>query len=179
MTETATNELVEVDIATTRDACVGSAASYLMRRISLNAGQPDPGVYEWVFYPLLRSGEGGTLDAVETWMEHSLPTLHRLGYRLCGRRVAFQTDAICSWVASGNGFRGAVLETNGARLRPELQITGVHAVAVTAPLDGPAELILIDPWPSPELVRRPPPTLERAHRDRKYGTIVFYWSGWS
>ena len=169
------------DIEITKEACAGSAASYLLRNISLHAGRFAPGIQERLFFELHFPRFGSSLDKVEQWFEKTTDDLFRLGYRFGGRRVAFRTAAICNWVLGGYGYRGAVLVTNGKRLHPELELEVGHAVAITAQPDDndKPNLIMIDPWPGKSDVVRPPQTLEAAHRDRKYGTIVFYWAGWS
>lgn len=168
-------------IESTRDACAGSAASYLLRNIAMQAGRLAPGIQDRLFFELHFPRFGASLDKVEGWFAKANDDLYRLGYRLGARRVAFRTEAICNWVLGGYGYRGAVLTINGKRLYPDIEDEGVHAVAITARPDGKKTptLIMLDPWPGTTSVVHPPDQLGPAHRDQKYGTIVFYWSGWS
>jgi hypothetical protein len=174
-------ESAAIDIARTGDACPGAATSFLLRTIALHAGRFAPGIQERMFHELHTARFGGTLDRVEQWLDRSRPELYRLGYRVGARRVAFETDAICNWVAAGEGYRGALLITGSKTLYPDLDIRGEHAIALTAEREGDrgATLVMIDPLPTTVARRPPPATLADAHRAHRNATIVFYWSGWS
>jgi hypothetical protein len=152
-----------------------------LRSIALHAGRFAPGIQEALFYQLHSTRYGATLNAVDDWLRAASGELSRLGYRLGGRRVAFPTGAICSWVAAGYGYRGAVLMTNPRKLYPGVDSFADHAIALTARADGQAAstLVMVDPLPTRGAPRSPPTSLEAAHRDARLGTIVFYWSGWS
>ena len=173
--------LASVEIERTRNMCAGSAASYLVRKIAMNAGHYEPGIQDKVLENLGTNAYGRTLEGVEQWYRSSLEQLSNLGFRVAVRRVAFRTGQICQWVQRGSGYRGAVLVTNRKILHPEITLPGSHAVAITAGLNGKSRtplLHMIDPWPGYERCN-PPATLETAHRERNYGALVVFWLGWS
>ena len=175
-----------IEIHSTKSACAGAAAAYVLRRIAAKAGAYAPGIQERMFFDLQRDFNGRNLDMVGKWFRTNQAELSRLGYRFYARRVAFRTEGVANWVAAGNGFRGAILPTSGHRLYPSLeQMEGQHAVALTVDAingDGSLKqgLMMIDPYPGvPAAVAAPPPALDAAHRDNKYAALVVYWAGYS
>jgi hypothetical protein len=177
---------LSIDITSSREACPGVVASYLLRTIALQAGCFAPGIQEAMFYELHGTRFGASIEGVEGWMYKATGDLQRLGYRLGGRRVAFRTDAILTWILAGRGYRAALLSTNARTLYPaikpdDLRSNSSHAVALKSPPEGGSkpQLVMVDPLPKMGSPRPPPQTLEDAHRAAKLGTFVFYWSGWS
>lgn len=164
-----------------RTACAGAAAAFLLRRIASRAGSYAPGIQDRMFLELQRRQNGAGLDQVWSWFGRTAPELHRLGYRLGMRRVAFRTPGILRWVEDGGGYRGAVLVTDRRSLLSPEEPKEPHAVALTVESTkrGKAALRLVDPWPGEGALQEPPATLEAAHRKRQYGSLVVYWSGWS
>ena len=177
------NSPLELNIDSTQTACVGSSAAYVLRAIAAAAGSFAPGIHERMFYDLTLAQFGASLDLVERWFAEYQAQLSRMGYRFLFRRVAFRTTGISNWVASGKGYRGAVLPTAGRRLHPKLDIDKRrHAVAITLEDRGNSAktaLTMSDPWPGAESVSPPPEQLETAHRERKYAGLLLFWSGWS
>jgi hypothetical protein len=170
-----------IDIVRTRSACAGAASSYLLKRIAARAGAYAPGFQDRMFNELERLGND--LDAVERWFSRYRWELAELGYRFMLRRVAFHTDGIVSWVAAGEGFRGAVLPTRGRALYPALDIVNDHAVALTSgPLNGKPQpkvgVTMIDPWPGID-AGPVSQALEEARRDHKWAALLCFWSGYS
>lgn len=174
-------ESFAVELEPSSSACAGAATAFLLRRIASRAGTYAPGIQERLFFQLQRDETGGDIDRVWRWFSGTATELHRLGYCLSMRRVAFRTPGILRWVEHGAGFRGAVLTTDPVQLRPGGDAGARHAVAVTVREGkrGKDELVLVDPWPGRADAEKPPETLEAAHRMRKYGALVVYWSGWS
>jgi hypothetical protein len=172
----------DIQVESTRTACAGAAAAYLLRRMAARAGCYAPGIQEHIFRSLEIDRHGGSIEAVQRWFASNNDELARQGYRVMARRVAFRTPGICDWVAAGGGFRGAVLPVDGKRLRPEIDFGGPHAVALTMePKNGAGrdDLVLVDPWPGVERRSAPPPALEGAHRLRNFASLVLYWAGYS
>ena len=138
-----------------------------------------------MFFDLQRDINGRSLDLVGLWFRANQAELSRLGYRFYARRVAFRTQGVANWVASGDGFRGAILPTSGNRLHPDLdKMEGQHAVALAVDAvngDGKLKkgLMMIDPYPGINTVAEPPDNLDAAHRDHKYAALVVYWAGYS
>ena len=178
---------VTIPVFHTQTACAGSAAAYLMRRISYRAGAYAPGIQEYVFFELSNASiAGGTIDAVQRWFSGHVGDLQELGYRLNARRVAEPTPTILDWVKAGVGYRGALLPTTYRRLHPQETDDVAHAVAITVDRLEPKrdeDLVMVDPWPGTRNGARDrgavPGGLELAHRDHKYNAIIFYWTGWS
>lgn len=169
-------------VESTRTACAGAAAAYLLRSMAARAGCYAPGIQEHIFRSLEIDRNGGSIEAVQGWFGSQGDELARQGYRIMTRRVAFRTPGICDWVAAGAGFRGAVLPVDGKRLRPEVDFGGAHAVALTMDrLEGASrdDLVMVDPWPGVTTHAAPPENLEGAHRLRNFASLVFYWSGYS
>ena len=178
-----------IQLQTTDDACAGAAAAYLCRTIALRAGSYAPGIHEQVFTPLIDRRFGRDVDGVQRWFEAHLTDLYQLGYKLRSRRIAYRTPAITGWVQAGEGFRGAVLGTDGSVLHPGLDERASHAVGLA--VDGvgvetakkkkkePNDLVVIDPWPGVEHQREADGTLEPAHRGRKYAALLIFWGGYS
>jgi hypothetical protein len=167
----------------TPTACPGAVSAYLLRRIAYRAGAYAPGIQESLFHELTTSRDGGTIEKVESWFQARLGSLHDLGYRMQCWRVATPTQAILDWVASGRGYRGAVLLTNFTRLHPGDPAVP-HAVGVTVDrleAKGDEQLVMIDPWPGTAGVDRTavPPALGLAQRDRNFQGLALFWSGWS
>ncbi len=182
-----------VPVFHTWNACCGAATAYLLRRIAYRAGAYAPGLQEQLFHELNTSRDGGTIDKVQRWFSGRVGSLHELGYRLQGRRVATPTTAILDWVKQGKGYRGAMLPTAFKKLHPQPGAGGdagedmnSHAVGITIDrLDAKAEedLVMIDPWPGTAGGAsdrgKLSPALESAHRDKNFNAIVYYWTGWS
>lgn len=171
-----------IELTTSKEVCAGAATAFVCRNIALRAGAYAPGIHEHVFRELERRELGSDVDGVARWFAASAPELHRLGYRLCGRRIAFRTPMIAGWVERGKGFRGAVLTTAGSILHDRLGEEVPHAVglALEAPAGGdPPSLTLLDPYPGTTHRRIPDEALEPAHRLRKYAAMVIYWAGYS
>jgi hypothetical protein len=139
-----------------------------------------------MFFDLQRDINGRNLDLVGKWFRTNQAELSRLGYRFYARRVAFRTQGVANWVASGAGFRGAILPTSGNRLHPDIdKLEGQHAVALAVDgVNGDGKLkkglMMIDPYPGvAATVGEPPVNLDAAHRDHKYAALVVYWAGYS
>lgn len=174
-------------LQTSDEACAGAAAAYVCRTIALRAGSYAPGIHEQIFTPLVQRRFGRDVDGVLRWFEAHSPDLYRLGYSLRARRIAYRTPAITDWVRAGEGFRGAVLGTNGSVFHPDLDEQASHAVGLA--VDGAAakagkkkganDLVVIDPWPGVDHQRQPGEALEPAHRGRKYAALVIFWAGYS
>jgi hypothetical protein len=168
-------------------ACAGAATGVVLRRIAYRAGAYAPGIQEFLFHDLTTPGAGRTLGAVADWLGVYGDQLHAMGYRVSGRRVMGErTDDILTWVREGKGYRGAVLETDYARMHPAETDDCAHAVGVTFDRVEPTageDLVMIDPWPGTMngATDRGPlsPRLEPAHRCQKYAALIFYWAGWS
>jgi len=175
-----------IEIHSTKSACAGAAAAYVLRRIAAKAGAYAPGIQERMFFDLQREMNGRNLDLVGLWFRANQEELSRLGYRFYARRVAFRTAGVANWVAAGEGFRGAILPTSASRLYPGLgKFEGHHAVALTVDAingDGALKqgLMMVDPYPGvPAPVAEPPAQLDLAHRENKYAALVVYWAGYS
>jgi hypothetical protein len=169
------------------EACAGAAAGFVMRKIAYRAGTYAPGIQEFLFHDLSTVSAGRSLASVSDWFGMFGSQLQAMGYRIQARRVMGEkTEAILGWVKEGKGYRGAVLETNYARMHPAEAADITHAVGVTMDREqpnGPEDLVMIDPWPGTmngARDRGPIPTqLELAHREKKYSALILYWSGWS
>jgi hypothetical protein len=182
---------VTIPVFHTTSNAPGSAAAFLLRRIAYRAGAYAPGIQEYIFFPLSNQQTmGGSIDAVQRWFGGHVGDLQELGYRLNARRVAEPTDVVLDWVKAGKGFRGALLPTTYSKIHPtEREPDFNHAVAITLDRLDPKkdeELIMVDPWPGTTngatdrgSVASCGPALESAHRDHRYNSIIFYWTGWS
>lgn len=180
-----------VKLHSSDDACAGAAAAYVCRTIALRAGSYAPGIQEYVFTPLIDRRFGRDIDGVQRWFEAHSADLFRLGYKLRARRIAYRTPAITDWVQAGEGFRGAVLGTDGSVFHPGFDERASHAVGLA--LDGIGVeakkkkkakkdangLLVIDPWPGVDHQRDADGALEPAHRSRKYAALVIFWAGYS
>ena len=174
---------LEIELVSSAELCAGMVAAYVCRRIAHRAGTYAPGIHEHVFTSLRRYEFGSTIDGVTNWFHAASGDLFALGYKLCARRVAFRTPLIERWVGGGNGYRAAVMTTDGNAFHESRIRSGdtAHAVGLllpTSPLKKP-KLELVDPWPGVEHVRQADDRLEPAHRSRKYGTVLVFWTGHS
>jgi hypothetical protein len=169
-----------IELSSTKEVCAGAATAFVCRQIALRAGAYAPGIHEHVFRELERRDLGADVEGVARWFSGSGAELHRLGYRLCGRRIAFRTPMIAGWVERGEGYRGAVLNTCGSVLDERVGEEARHAVGLAVvPGDEGEALTLLDPWPGTNHRRRPDGKLEPAHRERKYAALMIYWAGYS
>lgn len=164
-----------VEIEPTREACAGSAAAYLLRKIAANAGSYAPGIEERMFAALDRV-EGG-LPSVEGWLWAYQDQLSYLGYQFVSRRVAFRTSGIVDWVGAGSGYRGALLPTDGQVMHPDGVHTGQHAIALIGSTNG-AGVTMVDPWPGVG-EGKVPANLDAARRGPKWSGLLLFWSGYS
>lgn len=167
-----------------RTACAGAAAAFLLRQLAAKTGQPSSPTFERLLYDLTLPRNGADVGAIDSWFARSRDALRAVGCRVVGRRVAFKTPWLIDWVAKGNGYRGAVLQTERFRLHRPEGVKGhrdtSHAVALGVDESGrKPTLVMIDPWPGRDPMAKPPATLELAHRAAKYGGVVVHWSGWS
>ena len=182
---------VEIELRSSEVVCAGAVAAYLCKSVANRAGSYAPGISETVFSRFYEHRFGRNLEAVGSWFGANASDLTSLGYRLVARRVAFRTAMIEKWVAAGEGYRAAVLLTEGQAFHQKIGLDDVgHAVGLIAGTDSTAKrrkknapsLQLIDPWPLVEhkrLIEAESTVLERAHRARKYGTVLIYWAGFS
>ncbi len=176
---------LEIELDASAELCAGMAAAYVCRSIAHRAGTYAPGIHERVFASLGMRRFGRDIDTVTHWFQQESAELFRLGYHLCARRVAFRTPMFEGWVGRGDGFRAALLTTDGRRFHEsKVAVENSHAVGLVAPMRGKAngrspELEIVDPWPGVEHHRAADATLEKAHRSRKYGAILIFWSGHS
>jgi hypothetical protein len=179
-----------IELFSSEDSCAGSAAAFVCRAIALHAGAYAPGIHEFIFTPLIDRRFGRDVDAVFRWFLAHSTDLFRLGYKLRARRIAFQTPAITEWISNGDGYRGAVLGTDGAMFHQPFDSRVNHAVGITvggpgvpAPNGEKSEtangLLVSDPWPGVDHHRHADGTLEAAHRGRKYASLIIFWAGYS
>lgn len=178
-----------IELFSSDDACAGSAAAFVCRAIALHAGAYAPGIHEFVFTPLIDRRFGADVDGVLRWFLVHGNDLYHLGYKLRARRIAFETPAIIEWISKGDGYRGAVLGTDGAMFHAPFDSRANHAVGVTVSGPGvppPADktngangLVLADPWPGVTHHRHADGKLEAAHRGRKYASLIIFWAGYS
>lgn len=173
-----------IELDTSREVPAGSAMAFVCRTIALRAGAYAPGIHEHVFRDLDRREFGTDVDRLARWFAASSAELYRLGYRLGARRIAFRTGVVANWVEHGQGFRGAVLTTDGSRLHEEIKDDEPHAVGILTATNGKKKkpsLALVDPWPGVEhhVSCDPSGPLEMAHRLRKYAAMRVYLSGYS
>ena len=176
---------LDIELRSSNVVCAGSATAHVCRVIAHRAGAYAPGISEFVFSSLNQRFYGSSIEGVEHWFRSAGADLYAHGYRLSARRIAFRTPMITKWVAAGDGFRGAVLTTDGTRFHngrvgPDDDAHAVGLVLAAGAKKKKSGLQLVDPWPNVEHKRAPDKDiLEKAHRDRKYGTVVIYWSGHS
>lgn len=180
-----------IELFSSDDACAGSAAAFVCRAIAMHAGTYAPGIHEYIFTPLIDRRFGADVDGVFRWFLAHGADLHRLGYKLRARRIAFQTPAITEWIRKGDGYRGAVLGTDGAMFHEPFDSRANHAVGVTITgagvpkPDGQTKdkksngLLIADPWPGVAHHRHADGKLEAAHRGRKYASLIIFWTGYS
>jgi len=165
-----------------RSACAGSAAAFLLRQLMMKTGNRSSPSLERLLHELTLPACGADIARLETWFLRNSSILRDLGCRVIGRRVAFKTPWLIDWVGKGNGFRGAVLQTERLTLhdRPGYDFDTGHAVALAVDESGrkPA-LIMVDPWLTRDPISKIPSTLEDAHRAAKFGGLVVHWTGWS
>ena len=177
-----------IKLDTSRDHCAGAASVFLMRRLAARAGCYAPGIQEHLFYEMIQGSYGFSLKQVDDWIRLHRGDLVALGYNFLARLGGEQTSDVQAWVADGRGFRGAVLGTNRETLYGE-QLVGstYHSVALTYndPTSGiPDEalgnsVVMVDPWPHDSIkFLKPPTTLDRAHRDQNYTTLLLFWAGY-
>lgn len=179
-----------IQLQTSNEACAGAAAAFVCRTIALRAGSYAPGLCESVFTPLIERRFGSDVDGVLRWFEAHSADLYRQGYKLRARRIAYRTPAITDWISQGEGFRGAVLDTDGTVLHAVFDERSRHAVGLTLDglgvdagktkkREGANGLLVIDPWPGVDHQRHPDPALEPAHRGAKYAALIIFWAGYS
>lgn len=185
------NAKLVIPVESSRSACSGAVAAYLMRRLAARAGAYAPGIQEHLFFQIGQRPIGANLDSVESWLRTHGGVLTDLGYYIVQRRLAAPTDALGTWVQEGRGYRAAVLSVDGRALyngdtRSEGDAVGLTLHDATSGIaDGalPAgvaseSLVMVDPWPGVSRVGRPPQSLDRAHRAHKYAALLLYWSGY-
>lgn len=167
-------------LGTSRRAPAGAAAAFFLRHLSNKVGCPSTPLFERMLHDLTSTSSGATVASLESWFRGATPHLRHLGMRIVARRVAFRTPWLLDWVGKGNGFRGAVLQTDRRLLHDVNDTTGAHAVGLVVDESGrkPA-VMMVDPWPGADPVTKPAATLERAHRAAKYGALVVHWTGYS
>ena len=179
---------VEIPLFHTQTACAGAVTSSLLRRIAFTAGAFAPGIQEHLFFEPNTAGDGGSLSRVESWFGRRVSTLHQMGYRLQSRRIMEPTANVLQWVRGGKGYRAAMLPMPYAPLHPGSPATQMsYAIGVMSEsAKTKAESLYgLDPWPGPgkaerfdindDVVR----VIDRAHREEKYFSLIFYWVGWS
>ncbi|MBT8494576.1 MAG: hypothetical protein KJO07_16080 [Deltaproteobacteria bacterium] len=172
---------VRGSLGTSRTACAGTAAAFLLRQLADKTGLPHSPTAERLLFTLGQANNGADVDRLGHWFDANTPTLRQLGLRVVARRVAFKTPWVLDWVGSGNGFRGAVLQTNQYKLYAGRlpYAPRHHAVALAVDGEGRKQRVaMVDPWPGSEPMAKPPDELERAHRASKYGTVLIHWTGW-
>lgn len=168
-------------LGTSRTACAGTAAAFLLRQLADKTGLPHSPGAERLLFTLGQPNSGADVDRLGQWFYDNTPALRQLGLRVVARRVAFKTPWVLDWVAGGHGFRGAVLQTDqyklyAGRLRYAAR---THAVALAVDGTGRKQTVaMVDPWPGSEPMAKPPAELERAHRSAKYGTVLIHWTGY-
>ena len=169
-----------------QDACAGAVTAHLMRRIAFRAGSYAPGIHETIFSELNSWRTGGTVPAVQRWLDGGLQRCHSLGYRIMAKRCAEATEPVTEWVADGDGHRAAVLPTSVRLLYPKSPdaLAGIggfdHAVGLAFNRDA-KEVEMLDPWPLAGGAESAPipATLNLARRNHKFSTLLLYWVGWS
>jgi hypothetical protein len=164
-----------IPIETTIETCAGTCAAYVIRSLALRAAGMEP-AHDLVFREVMSSTHGAKLDDVHAWLSRTLPDLHRLGYRVHGRRVVKSPVWVGDWVQAGKGRRGAVLDVDVSSLRPDDDVSGQGSVALLVSSKG--ALTVVDPWPPALDPYSPPVSLEPAHRACLYSTLLVYWQGW-
>lgn len=166
-----------------RSACAGSAAAFLLRQLMMKTGNRSSPSLERILHDLTLPACGADIERLEMWFLRNGGMLRGLGCRVIGRRVVFKTPWLVDWVGKGNGFRGAVLQTDRFRLYDEPSPGGaeaLHAVGLGVDESGrKPTLVMIDPWQTSDPIAKIPSTLESAHRAAKYGGLVIHWTGWS
>lgn len=163
----------------------GAAAAFLLRRIAARAGSYAPGIQEHLFYEMGQRSNGVSLAQVESWIRKHSAALSNLGYYVLVRQLAAPTTGIKRWVTEGEGYRAAILATDGAKLHQDTSLTTTHAVGLTVndATSGIADdnlgngLLMIDAWPGKARFTSPPATLDVAHRSQQYRSLLMYWSG--
>lgn len=178
-----------IDVPHQREACIGAAASYALRRIALRAGALAPGIQDGKFYDLTTPRAGVSLDSVQRWLADEGAALTQLGYRFGARFTSGESAALASWIHAGRGYRAAVVPTVQPRLYPGQPATcgSDHAVGLVVEpfVDAtgaarPSDVVMIDPWPEGGRADRLEPlaTLDAARRDHKHAALVLHWVGW-
>ena len=167
-----------------RDAGLGAATSYVLRRIALRAGAFAPGIQDSIFFDLTTNRIGGTLGSVQVWMASQGSSLTNLGYRFGARWTSVDSSTLAGWVFAGKGHRGAVLPLSQKLLYPGQVCTVGHDHAVglvIEPVDGDDQLRMVDPWPEAGRGDRlePPATLDVARREHRQVALALFWVGWS
>ncbi len=181
---------VEIPLFHTQEACAGAVTSALLRRIAFTAGAFAPGIQEHLFFQPNTLADGSSLGRVESWFGRSADSLHQMGYRLQSRRIMEPTANVLQWVRGGKGYRAAMLPMPYAPLHPTAAATQIkYAVGVIGDNHaGKAKneaLLGLDPWPGVDKPDRFEVTedlavvMDRAHREEKYFSLIFYWVGWS
>ena len=180
-----------IPFAHSQDACAGAVTAHLMRRIAFRAGSYAPGIHETIFSELNSSRTGGSVHAVQRWLDGGLPRCHALGYRVMAKWCAEATEPVAEWVAEGDGHRAAVLPTSVRLLYPKSAdaLAGIggfdHAVGLAfdrpSSLRETGEVVMLEPWPLAGGIESGPmpSTLNLARRDHKFSTLLLYWIGWS
>ncbi|MEM9491845.1 MAG: hypothetical protein AAGC55_22055 [Myxococcota bacterium] len=174
-----------IKLESSRSAGAGALAAYLLRRLASRAGSYAPGIHEHIFFEVTNSSRGGTLGQVEKWLVGRSSIMSELGYYVHQRPVKAPTDDVIEWIDKGDGYRAAILMTDGVALYGNSSLSGRHAVGLsmhdaTSGANGNSleeGLMMIDPWPGLDRFCAPPATLERAHRLSKYSALLMYWIG--
>jgi hypothetical protein len=184
------NVRVDIPLFHTSEACAGAVTSSLLRRIAFTAGAYAPGIQEHMFFEPNTRSDGGSLSRVEMWFARRLTSLHQMGYRLQSRRITEPTENVLAWVKAGKGYRAAMLPVAYAPLHPGATASEMSfALGVIADVATPQakadSILALDPWPgvgNPDrftLTDAHMKILDRAHREQKYFSLIFYWVGWS
>jgi hypothetical protein len=183
---------VDIPLFHTQDAGPGAVTSALLRRIAYKAGAYAPGIQEHMFFELNAGPDGGSLGKVESWFARRTAPLHAMGYRLAYRRVTEPTQSVLQWVKQGNGYRAAMMPVGYLKLHPTASPIEADNInyAIGATVDSRPgmksdTLLVMDPWPGIGGIDRVTVTdewndqLEKAHREKKYFALIYYWVGWS
>jgi hypothetical protein len=157
----------------TEDACCGSAAAYLLRRIAYRAGAYAPGIDDALFGELHRPDTGASMDHVLRWFARRHAHLLELGYRVHCACVVTSSAELFAWVRQARGYRGAVITSEAS---DDIEPHGVAMSSERADTRTDAELVVVDPWPS----ARPRRIDEAADsRPREIAALALHWSGWA
>ena len=145
-----------------------------------------PGIQEHVFYEVCQRPFGARLDQVEKWIVNQSKTFAALGYYFIVRTISAPTRDIAEWVGGGDGYRAAILATDGTKLHKDNAMPLQHAVGLTLndPTSGIEDkklasgVLMVDAWPGVSKFSNPPDTLDFAHRHYKYRSLLMFWSGY-